>query len=220
MFHCRAEPFSWSTDFTVAVSSSPTRFWLGRDAVFHARHVRSVDVSPVSVEFPLQIDAPDAAGVADVGLAADIVVGEASLGSPSDAQRPAVEVATTTNPMATIRVECKPDDEVGGASVIDPPGRCSTSRHVVFTSDSVPCLVVYVAFLNMPCRVHDSDSRTLQQICMYFLPHLANDIYVHFYRCRALANASPNHVNTVMLMPIENLKYLVLVDAIPAGVRL
>eukprot|EP00904_Undaria_pinnatifida_P003141 jgi/Undpi1/12828/HiC_scaffold_7.g02495.m1 len=80
-----------------------------------------VAVATESVEPSRRIGAPDAADIedgrqsltvrGDVGLAADPTVGEAAQSSSSDASHPPVAVTTTSNPMMSICVGYKPDDE-------------------------------------------------------------------------------------------------------------
>ena len=109
-----------------------------------------VAVATESVEPSRRIGAPDAADIedgrqsltvrGDVGLAADPTVGEAAQSSSSDASHPPVAVTTTSNPMMSICVGYKPDDEVGGASPVDPPGSFS-DQAVYFHVGQRSCLV-------------------------------------------------------------------------------
>lgn len=101
-------------------------------------HVRSDGSPRTGEETSLEIEALDAAGTmggsqgpdsrADVGLAADSVVGqdslvgEAALGPPPDAERPLTEVTSGTNQVVANGIGHRPGDEVGGASPVDQPG--------------------------------------------------------------------------------------------------
>ena len=146
----------------------------------------SVDVATESVEPSLQIGAPGAAGIVDgrqsptvrggVERAADPAVGEAAQSSSSAANHPPVAVASMSNPIMSIRVGYKPDDEVSGVSPVDPP--ISVYLRVVYIHVGQCTLSCCIAMVKVSWHVHNFDCptlRTLRQRGLVML-HLAGNL--------------------------------------------